>query len=188
MNPFRTISLIAVVAALALTGCEAGQAATTSEPAETTTPAATETATPVATDAPEGTVYGDGVSQAETIKISALLADPDSYEGKQVRVEGLVTDVCEKRGCWFKVSEEESFKSLKFKVTDGVMVFPMSAKGKWAVAEGTVQKIPLDLEQTRKVLGHEAEEQKRPFDPESVTEPMVMVRLNGLGAVIRDQR
>jgi len=136
---------------------------------------------------PEGTVYGDGVSTIETIKISELVAKADELEGKTVRVEGLVTGVCAKRGCWFKMASDKEFESLTIKVTDGVIVFPMSMKGKHAVAEGVVQKIPLSLESTRKFLAHQAEEAGEEFDPASVTEPMTMIRIAGTGAVVRNQ-
>jgi len=133
----------------------------------------------------KGTVYGDGVQATESIKVSELVAKADELEGKSVRVEGLVTGVCAKRGCWFKMESDKEFESITIKVTDGVIVFPMSMKGKYAVAEGVVQKIPMDLETTRKFLAHQAQEAGEEFDPASVTEPMTMIRLAGTGAVVR---
>ena len=135
----------------------------------------------------KGTVYGDGVKATETLKISELVAKADELEGKSVRVEGLVTGVCAKRGCWFQMASDKEFESITFKVVDGVMVFPMSMKGKYAVAEGVVQKTPLDLEQTRAFLAHKAEEAGEKFDPESVTEPLTIIQLKGTGAVVRAQ-
>lgn len=149
--------------------------------------AATATTAPATADVP-GKVYGAGVSGTEPVAISRILAEPDAWEGKTVRVEGLVTDVCAKRGCWFNMAADTPGKTMRFKVKDGVMVFPMDAKGKYAVAEGTVRKIPLDLEQTRKVLAHEAEEKGEAFDPASVTEAITLVRLDGAGAVIRERK
>jgi hypothetical protein len=141
----------------------------------------------VASEAP-GTVYGEGVQGAPAVRVSELFARMDEFEGKQVRVEGPVTDVCAKRGCWFKMASDKDFQTLTFKVTDGVIVFPMSMKGKYAVAEGVVQKIPLDLERTRRYLAHQAEEQGETFDPAQVTEPITLVRLQGIGAVVRDKK
>ncbi|MSP93405.1 MAG: DUF4920 domain-containing protein [Myxococcales bacterium] len=120
--------------------------------------------------------------------MSQILANPDAWVGKAVRVEGQVTDVCQMRGCWFEMASDQPYKTIKFKVTDGVMVFPMTARGKYAVAEGTVRKFELSLEQTKKVLAHEAEEKGEVFDAATVTAPMTVVRLDGLGAAIRDQK
>ncbi len=136
----------------------------------------------------DGKVYGAGVLSSQTIKISDLYTNLAEYVGKRVRVEGPVVDVCSKRGCWFNMAADDGGRTLRFKVRDGVMVFPMSARGKYAVAEGVVRRIPLNLEQTRRVLAHEAEEKSQPFDPSTVTEPIVMVRLDGVGAVLRDKR
>ncbi len=135
-----------------------------------------------------GTKYGAGVTVAEVVPVSKILANPDEYAGKRVRVEGKVADVCQMRGCWFEMESDKPAETIKFKVTDGVMTFPTTAKGKYAVAEGIVKKMPLTLEQTIKMKEHEALEQGKPFDPASVKEPTTMIRLDGVGAVIRDQK
>jgi len=131
-----------------------------------------------------GDKFGAGVTLTEVVQIADLMDDPDKWVGKRVRVAGEVEDVCQMAGCWFSMKSNKPGQTMKFKVTDGVMVFPQSAKGRVAHAEGVVRKIVLDLEKTKKVLAHEAEEQNKPFDPATVTEPMTIVRLDGLGAVI----
>ena len=47
-------------------------------------------------------------------------------------IEGLVVEVCKARGCWMQLASDKEFQTMKIKVKDGVMVFPMSAKGKTA--------------------------------------------------------
>lgn len=137
---------------------------------------------------PAGTVYGTPAAQATALPVAEVLARATELEGQAVRVEGLVTDVCANRGCWIRIADEGGPAEIQFKVDDGVMTFPMDAKGRWAVADGTLRRIPLSLEATRERLAHEAEEAGRPFDPASVSEPLVVVRLDGLGAVIRESR
>jgi len=136
----------------------------------------------------EGTPYGGELELAEGVSVTELLADPASFEGQTVHVEGMVTDVCPKRGCWFEMAGENTGEKLRFKVEDGVMVFPVDAKGKYAVAEGTVVVNQLTLEETIEHLAHQAEEHGTEFDPASVTEPLRIVRLDGSGAVIRDTK
>ena len=135
-----------------------------------------------------GILYGEELSDAKSMKISDVVARVDELEGQKVKVEGLVTDVCAKRGCWLTIASDKEFQSIQIKVTDGVIVFPMSAKGKYAVAEGTVQKMAMSLEETRKYLAHKAEEAGEEFDPASVTEAMTVIRLKGLGALISDSK
>lgn len=133
-----------------------------------------------------GELFGDGVKESQAVAITDILASPDQYAGKTVRVEGTVTDVCPKRGCWFEMAGTKPGDKLRFKVQDGVMVFPMTAKGKYAVAEGVVVAQKLSLEETREYLEYQAREYGKEYDPASVTEPMTVVRLDGKGAVLRD--
>ena len=91
--------------------------------------------------AAEGTTYGAGVTLKDATPIETLLASPDAYVGKKVRVDGVVSAVCEEMGCWIELSDPKLGKGLRFKVEDGVIVFPVAAKGKRASAEGTFERI-----------------------------------------------
>ena len=77
----------------------------------------------------ESTTYGDGVTLEESVGIDVLLADPNAYAGKLVLIEGVITGVCKKRGCWMQITDPESGDGVRFKVEDGVMVFPYEAMG-----------------------------------------------------------
>ena len=132
--------------------------------------------------------FGAGVKLAESTPIDTLLADPKAYQGKTVRVEGMITDVCPRRGCWFDLAGGGPGKKLKFKVTDGEMVFPADAKGKYAVAEGVVAVNELSIEESKQYAKEQAEEYGTPYDPASITKPTSLVRLDGTGAVFRDQK
>lgn len=148
-------------------------------------------AKPAATAAATGgDTFGAGVTLAATdnLSIDKLLADPNAYKGKTVRVEGMILDVCPRRGCWMELAGEQAGKKLKFKVTDGEMVFPMDAKGKWAVAQGEVSVRELTLEQSREYTEYQCKETNTPYDPASVTKPIQVVMLAGTGATIRDHK
>jgi hypothetical protein len=151
------------------------------------TPAAPAAAAPTGT-ASAGTTFGAGVKLAAATPIDTILADPKAYNGKTVRVEGMVTDVCPRRGCWFDMAGGGPGKKLKFKVVDGEMVFPPDAKGKYAVAEGVVSVHELSLEQSKQYAEEQAKEYGTPYDPASITKPTALVRLDGTGATIRDQK
>jgi hypothetical protein len=91
--------------------------------------------------ASEGTKYGEGVTLTAATPIADIVAAPETYLGKTVRVDGTVTAVCEEMGCWMELSDPAISKGLRFKVEDGVIVFPLSAKGRRASAQGAVEKI-----------------------------------------------
>jgi hypothetical protein len=192
-HTFAVISLPALPALLAavlLAGCDAGpktSAAAAPSAGSSSGPAATPGVAPATTTA-SGASFGAGVKLETSIPIDVLLADPKAQVGKAVRVEGMIVDVCPKRGCWMDLAGPGPGQKVRFKVTDGEMVFPVDAKGKYAVVEGVVAVNELTLEQTREYVAYQHEEYGADRDPASVTEPMVLVRIDGTGAVIRDRR
>lgn len=134
-----------------------------------------------------GTIYGEGVQLAETTPAAAILDHPEQFAGKPVRIEGTVVEVCQKMGCWMAISAGEEGRELRVKVEDGVIVFPASARGKRAVAEGAVETSELSREEWIARLEHQAEEQKRPFDAAAVGDgPFRHTRVLGTGAVVCD--
>jgi len=132
----------------------------------------------------KGEAYGAGLTELDVVFLSEILADPRTYDGKTVRVEGIVTDVCPRRGCWFEIAGENPGEKLRFKVDDGEMVFPMSAKGQYATGQGTLVVEELSLEQTRAREEHFAQETGSEFDPATITEGSTVLRIQGTGAII----
>ena len=65
-----------------------------------------------------------------------------------------------------------------------MIVFPTSAMGKSAVAEGVFTRIEMTLEQTIAHERHHAEETGEDFDESSVTEPASYFQIDVHGAVI----
>jgi hypothetical protein len=131
-------------------------------------------------------VYGPGLSGADAVSIAAMLEDPKAYEGKLVRVEGLVVDACTKRGHWIELAGDKPGTKIRVKAADAGMVFAATSIGKQAIAEGVVSVRNLDLEQSRKWAEHVAEHTGKKFDPAEVTEPIVLVQLEGRSAEVHD--
>lgn len=132
--------------------------------------------------------YGKGVKAGDVIKISELHARIGELEGKTVRVEGPIVGVCPKRGCWINLASDKEFQEIRFKVDDGVIVFPASVQGKYAVVEGIARKTTLTLAQTVAHLKEEAEERGETFDASKVKEPLSFVSIKGAGAVVRERK
>lgn len=129
--------------------------------------------------------FGKELSLKEKTKISEITKDPESFVGKTVLVEGEVLEVCAAAGCWMELKSDDEKGKIKIKVRDGDIVFPMSAKGKKAVVEGTVYKIELTKEEAIEYYEHLAEEAGREFDPSTVTGPVTIYQIKGLGAEIQ---
>jgi hypothetical protein len=87
------------------------------------------------------TKLGDGVSLETATPIATLLDRAQEYLGRTVRVDGTVTGVCGHEGCWMELQDEDSGRSIRLKVEDGEIVFPVTAKGRQASAEGTLERV-----------------------------------------------
>ncbi len=136
--------------------------------------------------AADSKTYGDGVKLEQATPIVSILADPDAYIGKTVRVEGGVLDVCPKKGCWIEIGDEE--QHIRIKVDDGVIVFPVDATGKVAAAQGEVEAIEMTREEYLGWLAHLAEEKGETFDAAGADlgdGPFRMIRIKGTGATIK---
>lgn len=130
--------------------------------------------------------FGAGLTLTAPTPVSTILEKPEDYLGQKVQVEGLIVDVCAKRGCWMYIAGDKPFQKLRFKVTDGDMVFPMTARGKKATVEGILQKFVLTREEVIARKKHHAEETGEPFDPSTITSGETFYQLRGLGADIPD--
>jgi len=128
--------------------------------------------------------YGKKITVKEKTKISDILSQPKKFNGKRVLVEGRVVDVCTDQGCWIMISEGKDSEPIRFKVDDGVIVFPVDEKGGTVRAQGVVNAKEYTKEELLKQEKHHAEEAGKAFDPSTVKGPKVVVILKGEGAVI----
>jgi len=131
--------------------------------------------------------FGSEISLEEKTNISDILNSPEDYLDQKVLVEGEVLDVCQKMGCWMELKSDVEGEKIKVKVKDGDIIFPVEAKGQTALVEGTVYKIELTQEEAAEYLEHVAEEQNQEFDSSTVTGPMTIYQIKGLGAEIYDK-
>jgi hypothetical protein len=140
----------------------------------------------------QGTKYGAGVTLTSATPVSKVLADPKAFIGKTIRVDGIVTAVCDKAGCWMELRDEsadpKAAQTLRMKVDDGVIVFPVSAAGKKASAEGVFEVV--SAEAAAEHAAHAAQEAKdaKPADakPAAAQEKTALPKyqVKATGAVI----
>ena len=118
-------------------------------------------------------------------KVSDIFASPDKFNGKRVLVQGPIVDVCAEMGCWLAIGSDKEFQTIRFKVEDGVIVFPMSVKGMNAKVEG-VLAVSLLSEADQIKQGEEmAREKKTTFDPKTVKGPKTSIQIKGEGAEVK---
>ena len=131
-----------------------------------------------------GQVYGTAPDLAVATPVSQILAKPADYLGKVVKVQGLVVDVCASRGCWLELGGDKGFETIRVKVQDGVIVFPRSARGKKAFAQGKLEMISMTAEEARRFREHQALEKGAAFDPKGEAGPLTIYQLKPSGVLI----
>lgn len=128
--------------------------------------------------------FGTALTLTETTKVSDIYANPDQYNGKRVQVQGPIVDVCADMGCWLALGSDKDAQTIRFKVEDGVIVFPMSVRGMTAKVEG-VLTVTMLTEAEQIAQGQEmAREKKTTFDPKTVKGPKTSIQIKGEGAVV----
>ncbi|MGD2109011.1 MAG: DUF4920 domain-containing protein [Phycisphaerae bacterium] len=84
--------------------------------------------------------YGEPLKLPEddAVCCGRLLSAPSNFDGKHIRLKGMVKAVCETRGCWMRVGCQEVSDTVfvKFRCPIGGRLIPMEAKSHRAVVEG----------------------------------------------------
>lgn len=125
------------------------------------------------------TTLGKGVTLAAATPIAAVAERPAEFVGTTLRVDGVATAVCTHMGCWMAVAPEgdPSGKTIRLKVDDGVIVFPVTAKGKRVSAEGVFEAVGTSAEAS------EAAGEHAKVDPTAAQQ----YQLKATGAIIRER-
>ncbi|MBF4506860.1 DUF4920 domain-containing protein [Flavobacterium sp. JLP] len=146
---------------------------------------AVEKPSPPAGNAIVGDYYGADVSKASEVKaISVEKLEKElesSKKAENIAVKGMVTDVCEKRGCWLTIKTEDG-SPFFVKMKDYAFFVPTALKGKNVVLEGNAEKKITSVEE----LQHYAKDAKKTkAEIDSITSPKEEIRFlaNGIKVV-----
>ena len=134
--------------------------------------------------AEENQQFGTGADITKLETISTIIKQPEMYLNKTITVQGEVAAVCQKRGCWLEIFSVEKNTKLRIKVTDGEIVFPLTAKGKMAFATGILQQKSLNKTQAQSYLKHMAEDKGQVIDVSKIEKGMILYQLNATGVSI----
>lgn len=124
--------------------------------------------------------FGAAPTVKDATPIAQLLAKPADFQGKTVRVEGIVTGVCTMMGCWMGLAPIDAPKgpSILIKVDDGVIVFPARARGKRATAQGVVERVGAGNAEGQEAAREHAEHEGRK------TEDAANWQIKATGAIV----
>lgn len=121
-------------------------AAVAAEPVPAPNPASGEHAEHAAAAADRNQVDADGVVRrgaklspdVELVTVSAAVKRGKELDGKKVKLQGKVADVCTKMGCWFVVQGDTPADTIRISTKSHSIFVPMKAVGYTATVEGTL--------------------------------------------------
>lgn len=76
--------------------------------------------------------------EGELVTVSAAVKRGKELDGKKVKLQGKVSDVCTKAGCWFVVQGEKTDDKIRISTKSHSIFVPMKAVGYTATVEGTL--------------------------------------------------
>jgi hypothetical protein len=136
------LALTSAALCLSLLGCANDPPAPSPEPLAPT-------AESKATDKPataktplDKTKFGSEITETTVTPLTKLVGEADAYADKVVRTEGVVTSVCQSKGCWMQLSDAQGVAHVKF-AGYGFFV-PKNASGHRAVVQGKVLRSQVD--------------------------------------------
>ena len=85
--------------------------------------------------------FGAPVVEKKVTNLGKLAKKPASFEGRTLRIEGVVTNVCQGQGCWVEVRDAKGATFMAKSLDESVLV-PRDCKGQRIVVQGVVKALP----------------------------------------------
>ena len=84
---------------------------------------------------------GTRITVRKPVRIQRLAKHPEKFEGKVLRLEGTVKNVCQGRGCWVDV-EDANGVTFMAKSLDESVLLPKDCAGRKVIVQGIVTELP----------------------------------------------
>ena len=84
--------------------------------------------------------FGAVVVEKKPVNLAKLQKKPASFSGRTLRIEGVVKDVCQGRGCWVEVQDARGATFIAKRLDESVLL-PKDCKGQRIVVQGVVQPL-----------------------------------------------
>ena len=109
---------------------------------------------PAAIAGSEPSRFGAPVTVRKSVPVGKLAAAPARFEGKVLRIEGTVAEVCQGRGCWVRVKDDKGQLFLA-KSLDETVLLPKDCAGQYVVVQGVVTALKAKPHEHEEGEGHE---------------------------------
>lgn len=126
-----------------------------------------------------GATYGEGATAEGAIPVDALAskASKDTFQGK---VTGKIVEVCEKKGCWMKMQQQDG-QTVMIKFKDYGFFMPKDIVGKEVVVDGDAYVKEVSVKQ----LQHYAKDAGKPdAEVKKIKEPKREMQILAKGVLV----
>ena len=89
---------------------------------------------------------GNKLAAAQTVKVADVLARPEEFAGKTIRLEGNVSAMCTHRRAWFALQSEDKSGAFVRIIGAPTFLVPEGSIGKKARTEGVVELVEVPAE------------------------------------------
>ncbi len=125
---------------------------------------------------PSYTSYGDEINAENSISTSDFLSTVSETEAAY-KIEGVVEEVCQAKGCWLKVKNDQG-QSIRVTFKDYGFFVPKDIAGRTVILEGQASTVVLEED----VAKHYADDSGKEYDESMRNEVSVVAS----GVLVRD--
>jgi len=129
----------------------------------------------------DGTQYfGAKITADDAVPYAKMLGMLDGSDSLAVKVSGEISSVCQKKGCWMRISDDNG-EEMIVQFEDYGFFMPKDAAGQKVVIDGYVYSETTDV----KTLKHFAEDAGHPQEViDAITEPQKELKFMAKGVII----
>ncbi|MEL7020816.1 MAG: DUF4920 domain-containing protein [Bacteroidota bacterium] len=136
------------------------------------------------TTTPQLEQFGAAITADNALPFRSLLTQMKDVDSLSTKVVGTVESVCQKKGCWVNIVDEESEQSMFVKFKDYAFFLPKDIAGRQVVLEGVAFREVTSVEELR----HYAEDEGKSAEViAAITTPAEELKFMASGAVLLPQ-
>ncbi len=125
--------------------------------------------------------FGASIDTSASIPIAGIMNAMGDQGSREVKVSGLVKQVCQSEGCWFKFDQGNG-QELLVRTKDNEFSLPNNIAGKTAFVEGLAY---YDTTSVEKLKEYAQEEGQSDAEVQAIVNPEVRLVIEAKGVVIR---
>lgn len=112
--------------------------------------------------------YGEKITESGAVDMTILTPQLSANDTIDIKMSGIIADVCQAKGCWMNLSSANSDESVFIKFKDYAFFMPKNSAGKQAIVSGKLYSSVTSVDELR----HYAEDKgMSKEDIEKITEP-----------------